>query len=517
VTRTDAGTGRTVRVAGNGTYAFCGDGGAATSACLSPYGLAIDGKGNLLVLDASKRVREVDATSGAIRTIAGNGFGYCDASDDPIDPCNACLAFTGAIAADPTGAVLLADEFYSDDDLPHGRVRMIDAASGTMTTVAGRCLDRRRPVVDGDSAVQACLDAELLAVDGAGNLYLADRSRVLEVDRTTGALSLIADSPNWDCPPGGGDGGPATLACLGILRLAVDRTGNVYLGELQRVRRIDRTTGIITTIAGGGTERSCTTDQRVRDGMPATAGCLKVDALAVDDAGNVYVTDFGSVRRIDAHSGLIDTVAGPTDPTCCIFRCDPPSPEPCLDAYWLAVDPEGRIVAALTDRIVRITMGPSTAVSQVPEESTDPSVGSCTAPSDRECVIDADCTDRDRCAYDLCWGDRCQHFSVGGYRGAACTLRELGRRGACARTTYRGHRLARRIERARVLVRTIRARGARGLPISEGLRRMAQHDAARLLADSERLATSGKVNADCWGTLVERARRLVAILDDLYD
>ena len=146
-----------------------------------------------------------------------------------------------------------------------------------------------------------------LAIDSEGRLYFVDRDtyRVRKVD-SSGLVSTVAGSGMVGYS---GDGGPATSARLGerVEGLAVDREGNVYISDTEnnRIRRVDPS-GKITTIAGTGAWGT------QGDGGPATRARLTaVHGLATDAAGNLYVADTwaDSIRKIDA-SGTITTVAG---------------------------------------------------------------------------------------------------------------------------------------------------------------------------------------------------------------
>ncbi|MEW6544863.1 MAG: hypothetical protein AB1411_14795 [Nitrospirota bacterium] len=125
---------------------------------------------------------------------------------------------------------------------------------------------------------------------------------------------LLGPHPLSAVGPGGGsfagDGGPAAEARLNNPRgVAVDRAGNLYIADSSndRIRRVDRQTGLITTVAGSG-ERGF-----AGDGGPAVAAKLYFPhGIALDDAGNLYIADAGNhrVRKVEAHTGLIHTVTG---------------------------------------------------------------------------------------------------------------------------------------------------------------------------------------------------------------
>ncbi|HEY2382041.1 MAG TPA: hypothetical protein VGK48_12755 [Terriglobia bacterium] len=150
-----------------------------------------------------------------------------------------------------------------------------------------------------DSAYPGRLPPNLtdLAVDNAGNLYISSFYDIHKL-APDGTFSIFAGG-------GGpfGDGGPATSANLSYVgRMALDQTGNLYFSELSRVRRID-TAGIITTVAGNGLGGSD------GDGGLATSARVNPGAIAVDQSGNLYIAEPYRVRKVDAN-GIINTIAG---------------------------------------------------------------------------------------------------------------------------------------------------------------------------------------------------------------
>jgi sugar lactone lactonase YvrE len=166
IRRVDAETGVITTVAGNGFNNFSGDGGPATSASLNlPRGLALDALGNLFIADESNhRIRRVDAATGIITTVAGNGFRNFSGDGDAAT--GASLALPSGVALDAVGAILIADWGNS-------RVRRIDADSGTITTVAGSGVWGFSG--DGGFAMSARLASpSALALDADGILWIAD-------------------------------------------------------------------------------------------------------------------------------------------------------------------------------------------------------------------------------------------------------------------------------------------------------------------------------------------------------
>jgi NHL repeat len=284
--------GTIVTVAGTGSPGYSGDGGPATQALLNgPWGLALDGAGNLFIADVyNSCVRKVDAVTGIITTVAGTGKpGF---SGDGGKATEAQLKILGDVVVDGAGNLFIAD-------LYNHRVRKV-TPDGIITTYAGSGpVDAVTPI-DGDARNGGfsgdngpATDARLngpggLAVDTHGNLFIADyyNSRVRKVDATTGMITTVAGNGH---PGYSGDGGKATDARLnGPISLAVNGAGNLFIGEYKnnRVRKVTPD-GMITTVAG-------------------TEG----GELAVDSAGNLFITDTARVRRIDAVTGTISTVAG---------------------------------------------------------------------------------------------------------------------------------------------------------------------------------------------------------------
>jgi sugar lactone lactonase YvrE len=206
-------------VAGNGTFGSSGDHGIATAAKIGTVtGIAVDRKGNLYLSDAtSDRIRKV-SSKGIITTVGGNGkFGY---SGDGRPALKATLNSPAGLAVDRVGNLYLADS-------SNHRVRKISAA-GTITTVAGT--GRAGYSGDGGLAVKAELfDPQGIAVDSAGNVYIADsgNNRIRKVT-SAGIITSIAGNGRFGYS---GDGGAPLEAQLGPFGLAVDAAGNIYVAD----------------------------------------------------------------------------------------------------------------------------------------------------------------------------------------------------------------------------------------------------------------------------------------------
>jgi uncharacterized protein (TIGR03437 family) len=329
-------------VAGNGMGGFSGDTGPATGAQLSgPTGVAVDSAGNLYIADSgNNRIRKV--TNRVINTVAGGGA----SPGDTGPPTSVRLNSPAGVAADSAGNVYIADSsrirkvsdgvittvagggvlgFNGDNgpatsaqlDFPYGvavdsagslyiadtnnnRIRKV--TKGVITTVAGN----GAPGFTGDNV--AATGARLnqphgVAVDSAGNLYIADTKNFRIRKVTNGVISTVAGNGTYGSS---GDNGPATSAELaGPLGLAVDSAGNLYIadGDNSRIRKVWN--GVITTAAGNGTQGFS------GDNGPATSAQLNdPSGVAVDSAGNLYIADGPDNRIRKVTNGVITTVAG---------------------------------------------------------------------------------------------------------------------------------------------------------------------------------------------------------------
>ena len=274
--------------AGNGIQGFSGDGGSARNAELSgPNGVALDSSGNLYIADTLNcRIRKVSA--GIITTVAGNGV--CAYSGDGGPATSADISQSNGVAVAP-GVLYIADTF-------NNRVRKV--AEGTISTVAGN--GSYEWSGDGGLATNAQLSAGTIAATGSGNLFIVDYQdyRIREV--SGGIISTVVGT---GISGYSGDGGPASGAQIGTVNgIAADGAGNLYLGDNASGCRIREVSGgIINTLAGGSI---C---GYAGDGGPATSAALDlIRNIAADNSGNVYIADRNRIRKISG--GIINTVAG---------------------------------------------------------------------------------------------------------------------------------------------------------------------------------------------------------------
>ena len=301
VTVVPAAVGDITTVAGTGNAGFSGDGGPATSANVSfPTGVTLDSSGNLFFADLENhRIRKVDATTGFITTVVGNGTSGFSGDGGPA--ISATLNNPEGVTVDASGNLFI-------DDTLNQRIRRVDFATGFITTVAGNGTYGFSG--DGGPATNASLkNPRGGAVDAEGNLFIADRlnHRIRKVDATTGIITTVAGNGTFGFS---GDGGPATTASLNLPRaVIVDASGNFFIADARnnRIRKVDATTGFITTVAGNGTSGFS------GDGGPATSASLSFPAdVAIDALANLFIADAFNhrIRRVDACTGTITTVAG---------------------------------------------------------------------------------------------------------------------------------------------------------------------------------------------------------------
>lgn len=290
--------------AGTGVAGFGGDNGAAAAAQISSAGVSIvvpgvarDSSGNIFMTDlGNSRVRKISATTGIITTIAGNGTSAYGTSG--VQATSTSVYYPTAIAVDSSGNVYFAEN--------SSRIRKITVSTGVISTVAGSTSGGFTG--DNGQAVNATFNGITgLAFDSADNLYIADYSnhRVRRILASTGIVSTIAGSALTTTS---GDGGLATSAGFAAPSgIALDAAGNVYVTDSVslRVRKFS-VGGNINTIAGPGTAGT------LGDGGPATSAYFGCWGIALDVAGNIYIADSANmrIRKIDATTGNISTVAG---------------------------------------------------------------------------------------------------------------------------------------------------------------------------------------------------------------
>ncbi len=283
VRRVDQATGVISTVAGTGAEGYSGDGGPATLATFNqPYSLQIDSNGDIYIVDRLNAVvRKVDAATGLITTVAGTGEpGY---GGDGRPGTAAQLREPNDCFLDGNGGLLIAD-------IQDQRIRRLDLSTGIITTFAGSGLKERTG--DGGPAIEAgILGARAVCNDGVGNTYICERegNGVRMVD-AMGRMTTIAGTGEVGYT---GDGGPALTATWGGPKaIRCDLRGNLLVVDTENhaIRKIDATSRIVTTVAGGhkGGEGD--------GGDAANAGMDRPHGADIDAQGNIYIADSNNHR-----------------------------------------------------------------------------------------------------------------------------------------------------------------------------------------------------------------------------
>jgi hypothetical protein len=289
-------------VAGSDARGYSGDGGPVKNALLNdPENVYIDEKGNMFITDFNNQViREVDARSGIIHTVAGNGQNGFSGDGGPATLASMSNAFH--IVSDHEGNLYISD-------LSNNRIRRIDHQTGIITTIAGTGVQG----FNGDGLAITCQLTGPFGInmDKKGNLIFSDQFGlcIRKLDLRTGMLTTIAG--NALIRGFAGDGGPATQASFNFIwHVSMDEnSGDIYVNDEFNyvIRKIDVRTGIISTVAGNGIKGNSGM------GGPATlASFTEPVGVAIDQFGNLFITDqvLMQIYRVDRKTGLINLIAG---------------------------------------------------------------------------------------------------------------------------------------------------------------------------------------------------------------
>lgn len=288
---------------GNGEI---GDGRPATEATLSthPMRLSLDSHGHIYIADANhNRIRRIDAQTKIITTLAGHGEESFGGDDG--------LATEGGLASPHAARPDRHGNVYIADTLNH-RIRKVCSDTGIITTFAGNGQDG----FSGDEmpATEAGISGPIaVTIDGEDNLYIADRwnHRIRRVDAATGIITTAVGRGSEGMLT---DGATALEATFMTLRdVLFGPSGQLYIvdGDSNRIGRLDLNTGHIEIVAGNGTPGFS------GDGGPATDAQIDHPySIAFDNDDNLYIFDTQNsrIRRVDAQSGIISTLAGNGQP-----------------------------------------------------------------------------------------------------------------------------------------------------------------------------------------------------------
>lgn len=288
-------TGELTTVAGGSI--FLGNGGAATFANIRfPFKVLNDSAGNLFFADqGTKSVRRIDKQTGIITTIAGGG----NSINDGVLATTFSFGTLSNIALDKNGDIFIVDNFRV--------IKKVNILTNIITTVAGK-VDKTDSQGDGGLAINASFTGITdLTFDQKGNLLVLEFNRLRLIDTNTGTISTIAGSGK-----GGfnGDNGPAINAGIEASRIAIDKSGNIFIADgfiNGRIRKID-TNRIITTIAGNGNPTNdINLNAADREGKRPTEVPLdRVRALAIDPQGNLFFSDNARSGNFNSSISKID-------------------------------------------------------------------------------------------------------------------------------------------------------------------------------------------------------------------
>ena len=253
-----------------------------------PWGVAADGAGNVYVADSEACTITRISGAGQVTTLAGragvrgptNGLGA-----------SASFVIPRGIALDKAGDLYVTDAYT---------VRKVKAATGEVTTLAGQ--HGYPATTDGLGSEARFSWPSAVAVDGSGNIYVADRYAIRRIT-PAGQVTTVAGSAGH---AGNVDGtGSNAQFSDNEKGIAVDRAGNMYVADtLNHTIRKITPDGAVTTLAGSGRAGSA-------DGVGANAGFDKPCGLAVDGKGVLYVADAGNhiIRKVTS-AGAVSTLAG---------------------------------------------------------------------------------------------------------------------------------------------------------------------------------------------------------------
>ena len=303
IRRIDAATGFISTIAGNGTESYSGNGGPGWAAAMSsPRGVTSDANGNLYIADTNNNcIRFLNILTGILQTVAGQppfgGYGG-----------NNTIALASRLSTPTQVAYDTTTQYLYIADEGNRRIRFMDTLAGVLYDYAGNgspfsygdSIPASNAVFGSIAGMTADLQNNIYVADGAGNI-------IRKIDAITGNISSVIGT-GAAAFSGNGSLGLAS-AVSSPTTVVVDRSNNLIFCDTNnhRVRKYFSTTKIVTTIAGTGIA------DYSGDGGLATAARLNYPrALTVDTTGNIFIGDSSNyrIRRIDAQTGIITTYAG---------------------------------------------------------------------------------------------------------------------------------------------------------------------------------------------------------------
>jgi hypothetical protein len=333
----DIASGAVTTLAGSASSAGSDDGTATTARFQAPIGVASDGAGNLLVADSGNHaIRKIVLATQTVSTLAGlaGAAGSADGTG-----AGARFDIPSGVASDGAGNLFVADS-------GNHTIRKVVVATGVVTTLAG---DPTTSGKDDGTGASAQFDTPVAVVcDGAGNLFVADSGNhtIRKIALAGGTVTTLAGSAGI---AGSADGTGATARFDNPTGLAVDGAGNLFVADTgnRTIRKLVIATAAVSTLAGSvGTAG-------YDDGIGASARFDAPGALVCDNAGNLFVADSGknTIRKIHVATQLVTTVVGTPGRWETILG---PLPAEIASPTGLAFLPTGELV--LTDRIGNVVL-----------------------------------------------------------------------------------------------------------------------------------------------------------------
>lgn len=290
-------TGIISTVAGNDGYS--GDGARADSALLqNPVHACRDAFGNTYIADSGNHtVRKVNAT-GIITTIAGNGSRGNTGDNGPA---------TAATLSQPVSVAISSTGYLYISDKAHHVIRMVNTATGIITTVARNGV----PGLAGNGGLATSAEMNNpygIALDSADNLYISDNANncIRRMDAVTNIMTTVVASSG--IAGFSGDGSAALSATLnGPAYITFDKNDNLFIADRNnnRIRKVEATTGNITTVFGNGTSGNAGDG-----GTGISAELCQPTGIAVDDSGGMTTSVCGKIRHVPTSGGPVRVDAG---------------------------------------------------------------------------------------------------------------------------------------------------------------------------------------------------------------
>ncbi len=267
------------------------DGTGSAAAFNAPYSIAVDSSGNTFVADTFNNAIRKVTPAGVVTTFAGGAAaGHADGTGTA-----ASFSAPTGIAIDSAGTLYVADSSNNE-------IRKVTSA-GVVSTLAG---SPTAGSADGTGSAAGFSSPNGVAVDGMGNVYVADYgNNEIRMVTSAGVVTTLAGSTT----PGSTDGTGTAASFNQPFAIALDKSGNLFVSDYNNNEIREVTAGgVVTTFAGSTTSGSA-------DGTGTKASFYKPLGVAFDSTGNLYVADFGNneIRKVTA-AGVVSTLAGTTTP-----------------------------------------------------------------------------------------------------------------------------------------------------------------------------------------------------------